>query len=108
MLDGGGANPYVRRRIHRTTPPLKLLLALLAILTGLSGGEAVRTVNPAPSAVGAAMVLAEASVAAGAQLAGHRPTQGLPSLADSACSNAPLVILPALSDFTPRGMRALE
>lgn len=87
---------------------MKLLLALLAILTGLSGGEAVRTVNPAPSAVGAAMVLAEASVVAGARLAGHRPAQDLPSVADSACDASPLVAVPNPSDFTPRGLRALE
>ncbi|MDX2210975.1 MAG: hypothetical protein SFV20_11545 [Sphingopyxis sp.] len=87
---------------------MKLLLALLAILTGLTGGEAVRVAAAAPSALGAAAVLAEASVEAGARIAGHRPVQGLPSLFDSACSDAPPVTLPAPSDFTPRGLRALE
>jgi hypothetical protein len=95
-------------RAYRMVPPLKLLLALLAILTGLTGGEAVRVQTVAPSALGAAAVLAEASVEAGARIAGHRPVQGLPGLVQSACDASPLASAPGASDFTPRGLRALE
>ena len=87
---------------------MKLLLALLAILTGLTGGEVVRMQGASPSVLGAAAVLVEASAEAGARIAGHRPVQSLPSLVDSACNDAPLAAIPAATDFTPRGPRALE
>ncbi|MBA4748441.1 MAG: hypothetical protein H2056_06985 [Sphingopyxis sp.] len=57
---------------------MKLLLTLLALLTGFTGGEAVRVSPVAPSAFGAAMALAGAVSEGRAARQVHRPQQAAP------------------------------
>jgi hypothetical protein len=57
---------------------LKLILTLLAILTGLVGGEAARAVQVTPSAFGAALTLTEAAGEVRAAQQVHRPQQRAP------------------------------
>ena len=54
---------------------MKLLLTLLAILTGFAGGDAVRAAPVTPSAFGAAVALAESASEARALQQVHRPQQ---------------------------------
>lgn len=57
---------------------MKLILTLLAILTGLVGGDAARAVQVTPSAFGAAMTLSEAAGEVRAAQQVHRPQQRAP------------------------------
>lgn len=57
---------------------MKLILTLLAILTGLVGGDAARAVPVAPSAFGAAITLGETADEVRAAQQVHRPFQATP------------------------------
>lgn len=70
---------------------MKLLLTLLALLTGFAGGDAVRAVPAAPSAFGAALALAEAVSEGRAARQVHRPQQAAPLRFRPDCNAAPRV-----------------
>ena len=57
---------------------MKLILTLLAILTGLVGGDAARAVPVAPSAFGAQITLIDAASEVRAARQVHRPQQPVP------------------------------
>jgi|GEM_PF-5594066 len=90
---------------------LKLLLTLLALLTGFSGVDAARAAPVTPAAVGMALALAEVASEVQAARHVHRPQQTALRrfMPDGAAAifhpvNAALV-QPGL---TPRGMRTRE
>jgi hypothetical protein len=90
---------------------LKLLLTLLAILTGFSGADAARAAPVAPAAVGMALALAEVASEVRAARHSHSPqhtaplrfTPDVPAPTFHPISAA--LVQPGL---TPRGMRARE
>jgi hypothetical protein len=89
---------------------VKLLLALLAILTGLSGGEAARATPLAPSAIGAAMALAEAAGEVRAARQGHRPRAAVPTrfVPDAAVLPRAVTAAPVQADRPSYGQRTRE
>jgi hypothetical protein len=90
---------------------LKLLLTLLAIITGFSGVDAARAAPAAPMAFGAAIALAEVASDARAARHVHRPQQAAPvRFLPAASAPAFHPVNPALVQpgLTPRGLRARE
>lgn len=88
---------------------MKLLLTLLALLTGFAGGDVARHAPAAPAALGAAVAMAEAAVDARVAQAAHLPQAAAPTRLVAACNRlvgASLAVL--LPGVSPRGMRALE
>lgn len=78
---------------------MKLLLTLLALLTGFAGGDAVRVAPVSPSAFGAAMTLAEAVSEGRAARQIHRPQQAAPLRFRSDCTAAPRLASAAPRQF---------
>ncbi len=89
---------------------MKLILTLLAILTGLSGGDVARAAPASPAALGFAITLAEAVVDARVAKAAHRPLaiqpRGLLRSALAPVRRASAA--PVQSGFPPRGLRTRE
>jgi hypothetical protein len=93
-----------------TETPLKLLLALLAIITGLSGGDSARATQIAPAAVGAAIALAEAAGEVHAARLSHRPQQAMPErfVPDAAVLPRAVTAAPVQTDVPTYGLRTRE
>ena len=62
---------------------MKLLLTLLALLTGFAGADRAVVAASNPSALGAVVALAEVAAQREAIVPAHRPVAQLPALADS-------------------------
>jgi hypothetical protein len=114
-LDDARRSAYVRaapKRFRKIDDVLvKLILTLLALLTGLGGGEAVRSVEAAPSAIGAALMLAEAAAEAGSRAVRHHPLPPMMGWAKTAAPSVLAATAPAgyrPFGLAPRGMRARE
>ncbi len=89
---------------------MKLLLTLLAILTGFAGGDAARFA-PAPTAtLGVAAVLAKGAVPQNQAQAANRPVLAAPLRLVTSCTQMvrQVTAAPILSGLTPRGLRARE
>lgn len=89
---------------------MKLILTLLAILTGLVGGDAARAVPVAPSAFGSAITLAETAGEVRAARQVHRPQQHAPLRFAPDCA-APVRMVnaaPVQSSLPTYGLRARE
>lgn len=89
---------------------MKLLLTLLAILTGFAGGDAVRHASAPTAALGAVALLAEAAVAPGERRAAHRPLTEQPRHIVQSCLQMARALVPApiVPGFAPRGLRTRE
>lgn len=90
---------------------MKLILTLLAILTGFAGGDAVRLDAAAPAALGAALVLADASAEQTERTIAHHPIIAAPRrlMAHSLDVAQNILAVPQmLSGLSPRGLRARE
>ena len=93
-----------------TAPRLKLLLTLLAIITGFAGGDAVRAAPAAPSAFGAALALAEAVSEGRAACQIHRPLVVAPQryVRDRAAAPRAVTAAPRQLDIPSFGLRTRE
>lgn len=89
---------------------MKLLLTLLALLTGLAGGDVARAAPTAPAVMGIAITLAEAVVEARVAKTAHRPFIVAPRWVLVSALPAPraATAAPLLPGFTPRGLRIRE
>lgn len=89
---------------------VKLLLTLLAILTGLAGGDAVRAAPAPASAVATAIAFAEAASDVCVAAQGHRPPQIQPSrfVPDRGEAVPPVTAAPAQQDIPSYGLRTRE
>jgi hypothetical protein len=89
---------------------MKLILTLLAILTGLVGGDAARHAPAPTAALGVAAVLVHGGAEQAQRLAAHRPLADQPRRLAAACLQAVRAVgtAPILSGLTPRGLRARE
>jgi hypothetical protein len=97
------------RLARGTIDRVKLLLTLLALLTGFSGGDALRQIPATPAALGAAVAMAEAAVEARVATAAHRPLAGPVQLTAFSGQLALRAVLPPIQQgFGPRGVRAHE
>lgn len=88
---------------------MKLILTLLALLTGFAGGDAMRQIPATPSALGAAVAMVEAAVEARVAIAAHRPVAApvtLVAVCGQLARRTAFVLLQ--SGFAPRGLRAHE
>jgi hypothetical protein len=89
---------------------LKLILTLLAILTGLVGGDAARAVPVAPSAFGAAITLGETPGEVRAAQQVHRPAHHVPLrfTPDRAAPARMVTAVPTHQGIPTYGLRARE
>ncbi len=89
---------------------MKLILTLLALLTGLAGGDVARAAPASPAALGFAITLAEAVVDARVAKAAHRPAAAQPrGLIRSALTPARRAsAAPVQPGLPPRGLRTRE
>lgn len=89
---------------------MKLILTLLALLTGFAGGDAVRQAPASPAAMATGLAIVEAVGEARSAQAAHRPMAQPPRRLVIRPADMVRAVTPApvIAGLTPRGLRARE
>jgi hypothetical protein len=89
---------------------VKLILALLALLTGMAGSDSVRITPTTPAALGAVVLIADQVQSARQHTAASHPMAAAPRRVLNRCAHVVRTLFsdPVSPGLTPRGMRARE